>query len=78
MIKQLAKEQLAIDSLTEVVYRERMDIAMETDRVTSLAKVSVFLVMNYSHYGKYSLAQIKVKILAEAFYSHCSPYHTTP
>lgn len=40
LLKQLAKEQMGIDALTETVFQERMEIAMETDRVTSLARVS--------------------------------------
>ena len=39
LIQQLAKEQDEIDKLTASVFKERMEIARETDHVTALAKV---------------------------------------
>ena len=41
LLQQLAAEQKEVDTLRASVFQERMDIAKETERVTSLARVSV-------------------------------------
>lgn len=39
-MEELAEEQKEVDALRTAVFKERMDIAKETERVTSLARVS--------------------------------------
>ena len=41
LLHQLAAEQREVDTLRAYVFQERMDIAKETERVTSLARVSL-------------------------------------
>ena len=41
LLQQLAAEQKEVDTLREYVFQERMDIAKETEHVTSLARVSI-------------------------------------